>query len=77
MKKCHNCGNTYDKCFDVTMDGKSYIFDSFECAINKLAPACNNCNSKIIGHGVEVSNTYYCCANCAKEKGASNLKDRV
>ena len=45
MKKCESCGNTYDKAFQVTMAGTSYTFDSFECAIHKLAP-------EILGHRV-------------------------
>ena len=40
MAVCENCGNDYDKAFEVTMEGKSHTFDSFECAINMLAPAC-------------------------------------
>ncbi|HKB23086.1 MAG TPA: hypothetical protein VKC99_09940 [Methyloceanibacter sp.] len=28
-------------------------FDSFECAIQALAPACPNCGNRIIGHGVQ------------------------
>lgn len=31
MAKCYVCGNDYDKAFTVTMAGKTYTFDSFEC----------------------------------------------
>jgi hypothetical protein len=37
MAKCDVCGNNYDKSFEVRMAGKTYTFDSFECAIHKLA----------------------------------------
>ena len=74
MAVCDNCGNNYDKSFVVTLGGKTHTFDSFECAIQMLAPACDHCNTRVIGHGVEVDGVIYCCANCAGHKG--NLKDR-
>ncbi len=42
MGRCEVCGNTYDKSFTITMGGKSYLFDSFECAIHALAPSCDH-----------------------------------
>lgn len=75
--KCENCGNEYDKAFQVVLGGKEHVFDSFECAINVLAPACLTCGTKIIGHGVESAGQIYCCANCAAAKGAKNLRDRI
>ena len=77
MAKCDVCGNDYDKAFTVTMAGRSHTFDSFECAIHALAPACAHCQCKVIGHGVEKSGTVYCCAHCAKHDGVSGLKDRA
>jgi hypothetical protein len=29
MGKCVQCGNDYDKSFEVRMDGRTMIFDSF------------------------------------------------
>jgi hypothetical protein len=41
MARCEVCGNEYDKAFEVTMSGvDSHTFDSFECAIQALAPTC-------------------------------------
>jgi hypothetical protein len=77
MGKCEVCGNTYDKSFDVTLDGETYTFDSFECAIHMLAPVCAHCDCKIIGHGVEEDDEIYCCAHCASESGAFKVKDRA
>jgi len=62
---CDNCGNEYDKNFIVQMNGEEFLFDCFECAINKLAPICAHCDSKVIGHGVEVGHEIYCCNHCA------------
>jgi len=77
MRTCNACGNQYDKCFDVILNAKTYTFDSFECAINSLAPKCIHCECKIIGHGVEQEGKFYCCANCAKMSGTTNLRDRA
>ena len=40
MAKCENCGNDYDKSFEIHWAGKVHVFDSFECAIHALAPTC-------------------------------------
>jgi hypothetical protein len=71
------CGNEYDKSFEVVKAGKSHTFDSFECAITALAPVCEHCGCKILGHGVEARGTFYCCAHCARESGVEGLDDRV
>lgn len=76
MPKCETCGNEYEKAFTVTMDGLSYAFDSFECAIGRLAPVCARCRCRIIGHGVEAADKIYCCAHCATHAGEKSLRDR-
>ena len=77
MAQCEVCGNDYDKAFTVTVAEHSHTFDSFECAIQALAPTCDHCGCKVIGHGVEQSGTFYCCAHCAKQSGIAGLQDRV
>jgi hypothetical protein len=77
MGTCTVCGNTYDKSFDVTMDGRTNTFDSFECAIHELAPTCAHCGCRIVGHGVETDDAMYCCVHCAKQAGVQGLKDRT
>lgn len=78
MNTCEVCGNAYDKAFHVTMaDGSTHIFDSFECAIHALAPTCSHCHCRIVGHGMESSGRYFCCAHCANHKGISQMKDRA
>jgi hypothetical protein len=71
-----NAGNDYDKSFAVTMGGRTMIFDSFECAIQALAPTCPNCGNRIIGHGVEHNGSIFCCVHCAKQEGVTGLRDR-
>ncbi len=77
MGTCEVCGNRYEKTFEIIQDGKTHVFDSFECAIHALAPECGVCNSKIIGHGVEANKTVFCCANCARDAGYSELRDHA
>ena len=77
MSQCYSCGNDYDKTFEVTLGGRSYTFDCFECAINLLAPTCGHCGCRIIGHGGEVDGVFFCCAHCAAQNGVAELKDRV
>nr|QIJ56936.1 metallothionein [uncultured bacterium] len=51
--KCEVCGNDYDKAFELIQGGRSHVFDSMECAIQAIAPTCDFCGVKIIGHGME------------------------
>lgn len=66
MAVCCLCGNNYNKSFKISINNSSYDFDCFECAITKLAPVCQNCGCKIIGHGLEVKDSYYCCSHCVR-----------
>jgi hypothetical protein len=76
MAKCDHCGNDYDKSFQVTAAGRTHTFDSFECAIHMVAPKCDHCECRIIGHGVEANGRYFCCVNCAEHSGVTGLRDR-
>ncbi|HLU33488.1 MAG TPA: Prokaryotic metallothionein [Natronosporangium sp.] len=80
MAVCEVCGNDYWQAFEVrTASGDVHTFDSFECATHRLAPVCEHCGVKIIGHGMEVSGRFFCCAHCARmvdEQGAQ-LRDTV
>jgi len=77
MKKCDVCGNKYDKSFEISMAGRTYVFDSFECAIHKLAPTCADCGCRILGHGIEARGAFFCCAHCAKQQGVEGAVDRA
>lgn len=75
MGRCEVCGNDYEMSFEVIAADQRHTFDSFECAIHKLAPICDHCGCRIIGHGIQANNTFYCCAHCAHESGATNIRD--
>ncbi len=77
MDRCETCGNEYDRSIQVTLEGETHSFDSFECAIQALAPTCEHCHCRIIGHGVQSAGRIFCCASCAKQSGISGIKDRV
>lgn len=73
---CDMCGNTYDKTFTITRGDVSGTFDSFECAIHAMAPTCDHCGCRILGHGVEAEDGMFCCAHCARAMGEQGLVDR-
>jgi len=77
MATCDVCGNEYDKTMEITYEGETRVFDSFECAIHALAPQCSHCGCRIIGHGVEANGSIFCCAHCAEHAGHEELRDRV
>ncbi|MFC4002969.1 Prokaryotic metallothionein [Prauserella oleivorans] len=80
MGKCEVCGNEYEMAFEIrTKGGGSHTFDSFECAIHKLAPVCEHCGCRVIGHGVSVDGRFFCCAHCAREstEQGSQARDAV
>jgi hypothetical protein len=77
VARCDVCGNDYDKSFQVQMQGRTYTFDSFECAVHALAPTCAHCSCRVLGHGVEANGAIYCCAHCASEMGVTSVRDRA
>lgn len=77
MATCEVCGNDYDKSFEVVRNGDSHTFDSFECAIQALAPRCNVCGVAIVGHGLEADGHFFCCQHCADKAGVGGLRDRI
>lgn len=77
MAVCEVCGNDYYLSFEVITAGQTHVFDSFECAIHKLAPVCSHCGCKIVGHGVETEQTFFCCEHCARAVGVARAQDHV
>ena len=78
MAKCEVCGNEYDHCMTVsTAAGAVHTFDCFECAIEELAPRCQQCHCHVIGHGVQEGDTVFCSAHCSREAGIVGMTDRT
>ena len=77
MGKGEVCGNEYDKTIELIAAGEHHTFDSFECAIQAIAPICEHCQCRVIGHGTEVGGHFYCSAHCARAVTSADVKDRV
>lgn len=77
LARCEVCGNDYDKAFQVIMQGATHTFDSFECAIEALAPRCAHCKCRVIGHGTEHDGRIFCSAHCAHAAGVMQMVDRI
>lgn len=75
--ECEVCGNHYDKAFEVRVGGDTHVFDCFECAIHRIAPVCEHCGCKVIGHGHEADGRFFCCAHCANQAGVEQVSDRA
>lgn len=78
MATCDTCGNDYDKAFTVTLhSGETLTFDSVECAAQRIAPTCEVCGVRILGHGLEAGDRIFCCDHCAHRAGVDDLQDSV
>ena len=77
MATCEVCGNQYDKAMTIEKGGESHVFDSFESSIHALAPTCDHCGCRIIGHGHEAGGQMFCCASCARQQGVEGITDRA
>jgi hypothetical protein len=64
---CDLCGNECKRIFEVRIARKQYFFDSFQCAIQLLAPTCTHCGCRIIGHGLEGDRSVFCSEHCLSE----------
>ena len=78
MPVCDTCGNDYDRAFTVTLhDGQTLTFDSVECAAARIAPNCEHCGVRILGHGLEADGRFFCCDHCAEKSGVTGLRDSL
>ena len=77
MPTCEVCKNEYDQCFEVRQNHVTHVFDCFECAVHALAPRCQHCGVRVIGHGVEMAGLIFCGANCAENYGVHGFTDRI
>jgi hypothetical protein len=77
MAQCDTCGNDYENNFEVTLLGHSYTFDSIECAAHKIAPVCENCDCRILGHGIQAGDQIFCSSHCARVSGVEGVQTHV
>ena len=76
MATCEVCGNSYEKAFTVTMEGRDHTFDCFECAIHAPATPVNaHCGCRVIGHGVGEEGRVFCARpRRARKAGAAHSR---
>lgn len=70
MAVCTVCGNSSETTFGVQVNGRKYIFDSFECAAQALAPSaptCSHCGCRVLGQGLRAHGVRYCGTQCAEQ----------
>jgi hypothetical protein len=77
MAACEVCGNDYRLAFEVHAAGAVHVFDSFECAIHALAPVCERCGVRVVGHGVEADGVFFCSAHCGRQGGQASGAELV
>ena len=68
MPVCDNCGNDYDKAFQIIKDGKTHTSTVSRCAIARLAPVCEHRQVRIIGHGMESKKLILLRDHCAEKR---------
>jgi hypothetical protein len=75
MPGCDVCGNEYEGAMQIRIGQREGVYDSFECAIHALAPTCEHCGCRILGHGHQAGERMFCCAHCARQSGVEGLAD--
>jgi hypothetical protein len=65
--RCENCGSNIEKDYILFINGAEFVFDSFECAVNFVAPRCAHCNTVIMGKGIQSGEQVFCSTNCSKD----------
>ena len=74
MSKSETCSNQNSPFFEVvvTKDGVTRTFDSFDCAIEAMAPPCENCGCLITGSNSVEVDTEFCCSACQRQAAESS-----
>jgi hypothetical protein len=66
VSRCEVCGNPISGGVRLIADGMTHVFDSFQCAIHRLAPECEYCGCKVLGRPTVVGRSAYCDEWCAQ-----------
>jgi hypothetical protein len=64
MPVCDHCGRDSARTFELIREGTNWTFDSFQCAIEAVAPRCAQCDALIVGHPIEQGALLYCSIHC-------------
>ena len=64
---CDTCGFETEEPLKIIYHDMHSDFCCFECAITALAPECQHCHCKVIGHGAYgPDDTIFCSHHCAQ-----------
>ncbi len=75
MSRCEVCGNEFTKPVTVSWNGQQKTVDSFECAVQALAPRCDYCGQPVMNQSVQGEAPHYCCSVC-EQKATSGQQDQ-
>jgi GH18 family chitinase len=70
MAKCDTCGNDYAKTFQVTTGNRTMTFDSFECAIQAMAPQCSHADAALSVMGWKLMAGFSAATTARRKKGS-------
>lgn len=75
MMNCEVCGHEMSKLIMISWNGQKKSVDSFECAVQALAPRCDYCQQPVMNSSIQGNPPFYCCDACAqKAQQNSDLK---
>ncbi|WP_405774372.1 hypothetical protein [Streptomyces sp. NBC_00859] len=79
MAACEVCGNDSEIAFEVRAADALHTFDSFECAVHRLAPVCDSCGCRVLGAAHRSGGRFYCCgcAHCAHVQDHTARQDHT
>lgn len=66
MTRCATCNREIDGSWQLSFYGGTLVFDSFECALQRLAGLCRSCGCPVLGHGFPTEVGLYCSAACCE-----------
>jgi hypothetical protein len=64
VARCEVCGYVTRSGIRIIQGGVTHLFDSYQCAITRLAAECTHCGCRILGRPVEVHQRAYCSQEC-------------
>jgi len=67
MARCEVCGNEFTKPVTVEWNGEQKTVDSFECAVQALAPRCEHCGQPVMNQSIQDDAPFYCCSVCEQK----------
>ncbi len=64
VARCEVCGLATRSPIRVIANGATHTFDSYQCAIHRLAAECEHCGCRILGRSLESEGRHFCSSEC-------------